>query len=316
MTSVLMGTDDGLLQAGAGEPRPIALAGHTVTGLSRGDDGWWAIVDRGELWHSQADPHHWERRTHSVEPEATCLLPTAGGLLVGTAEAGLAWLRPADEGDAGDRAGALEPVAGFERVEGRDQWYTPWGGPPDTRWLSAAGATLFANVHVGGIITSADGGRSWQPTGLDLHADVHQVLAGAAPDLVLAPCAEGLAVSTDHGRTWRIDDEGLHATYSRAVAVAVTVAGDTVVISASTGPRTDRSALYRRPLHADGAFERCRAGLPEWFTANIDTGCLVAHGATVACATVDGVFGSTDGAATWQALAEPLAPVHCLALAG
>ena len=39
----------------------------------------------------------------------------------------------------------------------------------------------------------------------------------------------------------------LHATYSRAVAFA----GDFVLLTASTGPRTDRGAVYRRPI--DGA---------------------------------------------------------------
>lgn len=304
MTGVLVGTEDGLVEVSGGKAPTIALAGHTVTSLTRGKDGWWAIVDKGELWHSEADAHQWERQGRSIGPEATCLLATARGLLVGTAEAGLAYL---------DENGALKPVEGFERVEGRNQWYTPWGGPPDTRWLAAADESLFANVHVGGVITSADGGRSWFPTSLDLHADVHQVLAGVAPELVLAPCAEGLAVSTDGGRTWRIDDEGLHATYSRAVAVA----DDTVVISASTGPRTDRSALYRRPVHSDGPFARCRQGLPEWFTTNIDTGCLVADGSRLACATGEGaIFASNDGAVSWRTVARDLERVRCLALRG
>jgi hypothetical protein len=311
MTSVLVGTDNGLAEVGGGGARTIALAGRTVSALARSDQGWWATVGGRELWHAGTDPGQWQRRCQAMDPEVRCLLPIDGELLVGTAGAGLAWLR---DGGGADPQGALELVESFDKVAGREEWYTPWGGPPDTRSLSAGDAeTLFANVHVGGIVSSADGGRSWDATSLDIHADVHQVLAGAAADLVLAACAEGLAVSPDRGRTWRVDDDGLHATYARAVAVA----GDTVVVSASTGPRTERSALYRRPLHADGPFQRCQDGLPEWFTTNIDTGCLVAGADRVACATGDGaVFTSSDRGTTWEAVAEGLAPVHCLALAG
>lgn len=304
MATLLVGTGEGLSEL-AGGTRTTHLAGHAVNALTAAAAGgpWSAIVDGGEVWESGAGDHDWSLRAKTAGPVLTCLAATPHGVLVGTAEAHLARLVD----------GHLEAVEGFEHVEGREEWYTPWGGPPDTRSLSTDGeATVFVNVHVGGIVTSADSGRRWEATSLDIHADVHQVLAGFAPGLVLAPCAQGLAVSEDAGRTWRIDDEGLHATYCRAVAVA----GDVVVVSASTGPGGHHSALYRRPLGGRGPFERCRPGLPEWFDGNIDTGCLVASGDTVACATPAGeILVSTDGARTWDQAAAGLAPVHCLALA-
>ena len=119
------------------------------------------------------------------------------------------------------------------------------------------------NVHVGGILHTDDYGRTWNPT-IDIDADVHQV--ATAEGVVLAACAGGLATSVDRGSTWTMRNEGLEATYSRAVVVC----GDTVLVSASNGPRGGQAAVYRGDL-ASGPFERCTAGLPGWFDDNIDT---------------------------------------------
>src|SRR5437588_12608 len=128
------------------------------------------------------------------------------------------------------------------------------------------------------------GGDSWRPT-IDFHADVHQVQTALdRPGLVLAAAARGLAVSADSGATWSIEREGLHAAYGRAVAVA----GETVLLTASTGPYTDRAAVYRRPLDGSAPFAKCEGGLPEWFAHNIDSGCLAAAGDGVAFGTDEG----------------------------
>ena len=121
-------------------------------------------------------------------------------------------------------------------------------------------------MHVGGILHTEDRGNSWNPT-IDIDADVHQV--ATTEELVLAACAGGLAISADRGATWTMRSEGLDAPYSRAVAVC----GDAVLVSASNGPRGGRAAVYRGAL-GGGSFERCTAGLPEWFDDNIDTYCL------------------------------------------
>ena len=62
-----------------------------------------------------------------------------------------------------------------------------------------------------------------------------------------------------------------------------------------------------------GAFERCRAGLPEGFEGNIDTSSLDAlnDGSFAAFGTADGrVYGSDDGGLTRLELATGLPPVH------
>ena len=311
MTTLLTGTDHGLFQLRRGDPSAaIQLGGNSVDALVADDDGaWWAVVEGWEVWRAPAHRRWWDLQALASSPRLTCLLPTPAGLFAGTAEAHLTRL-----GDDG----RLDPVEGFDHVEGRDEWHTPSGRPADTRTLSWSpdgdgDGTLYAGVHVGGVVLSTDGGRSWRPGGLDIHADVHQVLAGTAPGRVLAACARGLAVSEDGGDTWRIDDQGLHATYSRAVAAT----SGSVVLCASNGPGGDQAALYRRPLDGNEPFERCREGLPEDLGGNVETGCLVSQGDTVAFAGPNGqTYVSTDEGLTWVRFADGGSGVRCLAIAG
>jgi photosystem II stability/assembly factor-like uncharacterized protein len=210
----------------------------------------------------------------------------------------------------GDR---LEPVESFDQAKGREDWYTPWGGPPDVRSMSRGpDGVIHANVHVGGIVRSADDGSSWEPT-IDIDADVHQVLAPPGhPRLVVAACARGLVGSDDGGETWRYEREGLHSSYCRAVAVG----NGTLYLSSSAGPRGGRAALYRIQISSRGSFEKCADGLPEWFESNIDSGCVAAEGDEVAFGTHEGeVFGSTDAGRTWESWATGLSPVRCVAFA-
>jgi photosystem II stability/assembly factor-like uncharacterized protein len=222
-------------------------------------------------------------------------------LLVGTSDARLFRLR----------AEALEPVAVFDRVEAREKWYTPWGGPPDSRSMAVDPAgTIYVNVHVGGIVRSTDGGQTWEPT-IDIDSDVHQVIAvDGRPGTVLAATAQGLATSEDSGDTWDSHTDGLHGSYCRAVAVG----GQTLLVSASEGHRGRRAALYRRPLESGDPFEKCEQGLPAWFGSNIDTHCLAAAESAVAFGTDDGeMYLSEDAGETWEIIATGLPPVRCVA---
>jgi hypothetical protein len=303
---IVVGTDDGLHVldaggAGGGSGRRMdELAGRPVRALEPGGGGPWAIVDGKELWR-HADGR-WSRIASTGRRRATCLAATAAGLLIGTARAHL--LRA-----EGDR---LVPMAGFDRADGREAWYTPWGAPADVRSIAAgADGAVYVNVHVGGVLRSSDGGATWRPL-LDIEHDVHQVLAPAGhPGLVLVAAFDGFGVSRDGGETWTWENDGLHAHYCRAVALA----GDTVILSASAGHHGRRAALYRRALLGGGAFERCAAGLPEWFADNVDTGCVAAGGDTVAIGTEDGgVFLSTDAGRRWEPVAKGLAAVRAVAL--
>jgi len=131
------------------------------------------------------------------------------------------------------------------------------------------------------------------------------------PEVVLAAAAAGLGVSRDGGGAWEFVTAGLHAHYLRAVAVA----GDTVLVSASSGPGGRRSALYRAPLGGDVPLERGGEGLPTWLGDNIDTACLVAAGPIAVFGTADGrVFRSRDAGVHWDVLAKGLPSISCIAL--
>jgi hypothetical protein len=299
---ILVATDEGLhVIDGQGATRADHLAGRRVLALAIDNESAWALVDGRELWRS-SDGLRWSMVANAPRRNGTCLAPTPAGLLVGTARAHL--LRLAED--------RLVPVPSFDEAEGREAWYTPWGAPADVRSISAgADAAIYVNVHVGGVLRSTDGVGAWRPT-LDIEEDVHQVLA--PPDrhgVVLVAAHAGFGVSHDGGDTWEWDNDGLHAHYCRAVALAA----DTVFLSASTGHHGRRAAVYRRrSLGRDGRFERCEAGLPAWFSDNVDTGCLAAVGPTAAIGTEDGcVFVSRDRGENWDTAAKGLAPVRAVA---
>ena len=294
MERILVGTREGSVVVG--DPGPPDLEGD-VTALARGDGGLWALTGGARILQLEAGG--WRETAASPDASLTCLLPVGGRVYLGAAEARLLrW-----------GGSAPEPVESFDDAPTRETWYTPWGGPPDVRSLSADGAgTLYVNVHVGGILRSDDDGESWVPT-IDVDADVHQVMAHPREArTVLAATARGLAVSRDAGASWTFHTEGLHAPYCRAVAV-----GDRgVLVSASVGPFGGRAAVYR---FADGSFEQCTEGLPDWFGDNINTHCLSAGGRRAAFGTSEGhVYASDDGGHTWERVAESLPPTTAVLL--
>jgi hypothetical protein len=296
---ILVGTDDGIRRFDLdGREGAREFAGRTVTAFGAEYPETWAIVDGTEVWRS--DGGTWNRRGALDRLRANCIADTRAGYLVGTSEARL--YRATDDG--------LEAVSSFDDVRGRDGWYTPWGGPPDVRSLTEDFDAVFVNVHVGGIVRTLDEGATWEPT-IDVDADVHRVLS--RDGRVFAACAWGLAVSADRGDRWAFRTDGLHATYCRGVALI----GDSVLVSASNGPRGGRSALYRGAAVGDAGapLERCRSGLPEWFDSNIDSLALDAapDRGVAAFGTDDGrVFVSQDEGRTWEQAVDGLPAVLCL----
>lgn len=294
---ILVGTDDGLYAIG-GEV-PAELSGRRIVHLAPAGGELWAIGTPDLVLRRAADGE-WSEVARVPEREATCVLPIGAGALIGTFEAHLYAIRD----------GAPARVESFERIEGREQWFTPWGGAPSTRSLAGGSdAAIYANVHVGGIPRSADDGESWNPT-VDIRSDVHEVrVHPEREDLVLAAAAVGLGTSEDAGTSWRFVTGGLAGTYSRAVAVV----GDVVFLTASDGPRGGRAAVYRGRLGAETPLERCRGGLPEWFDGNINTHCLDAGDGVVAFGTDDGsVYASSDDGSSWELVAGDLPSVNCL----
>ncbi len=178
-------------------------------------------------------------------------------------------------------------------------------GPPlGIRSLAAtADGTLLANVHVGGIPRSTDGGETWQPT-IAIDADVHEVCAHSTrPAIVAAAAATGLCLSTDGGITWRIEQAGLDATYCSAVAFA----GGDVLVAASAGHFAEHGAIYRVNVDRVAAAVPVKGGLPRRLEGIADTHCIAARDSYVAVADGGGnLYVSADTGRSWQRRARGL----------
>ena len=299
---------DGLI-AITGATSTQELKGQPVRSLaSDGEGGALAVVDGRTLCQRSADGA-W--RTIAVsEFELSCSVTASGKIYVGTDDAEI--LRLGANGN-------LERLPGFAEVPGRDTWYAGTAlidgkvvGPPlGIRSMTATcnGAALLANVHVGGIPRSTDGGATWHPT-INIEEDVHEVRAhDTRPDVVIAAAATGLCISRDGGKTWSVERDGLHAPHCSAVAFA----GDDVFVAASEDPFSAQGGVYRRPLDGPGPLLPVGGGLPRWFEGAVDTTCIATHASTVALADGGGnLYISADAGRTWSRLAERLSGVSSI----
>ena len=247
MTTIWAATSDGLYRIGGPDPE-VALPEHSVSFMAQvgptpqGGPEMRAIVDEHQIW-GLPDGGEWAKVASLPGFRGNCLAFT-DRWLIGSAEAHLFEVED----------GTTVALERFDAAPGRHEWYTPWGGPPDTRSIAEWDEHVYVNVHVGGIVRTADAGASWTPT-IDIDADVHQVTT-AEGALVLAACADGLAVSSDHGDTWEERADGLDARYARGV----TVVGDTVLLSTSRGPAAARPPCTGH--HWPAALRAMPQGLP------------------------------------------------------
>ena len=280
--TILVATWRDGLYAITGDERTQEIANQGVRGLAPdGRGGALAIVGRHSL-RRRAPSGEWTTVATS-EFELSCCMAVRDAIYVGTDDARMLRL----SGGVLDPDCVLEPIDGFDNIAGRDAWFAGSAivngqrlGPPlGIRSVAAnsSGSILFANVHVGGIPRSMDGGRTWQPT-IDINSDVHEVRAHQIdPDIVVAASAIGLCISHDAGATWTIERDGLHAPYCSAVAFS----GDDILVSASTDHFATQGRIYRRPVRPDGDTVAVENGLPTWINGIADTGCIATNASTI-----------------------------------
>jgi hypothetical protein len=268
---VLVTTDDGYRIFTSSGKVLTSLEGHRVECFTPRPDGTFlAIIDQHEV-RSHGRDGEW---TPVAKSDATLTAVAAAGTAVfaGTDDARVLRLAA---------SGVLEPCAGFDSVAGREEWHRV-GSPLQVRSMTATcdGAAVLANVHVGGIPRSVDGGETWQPT-LAVDDDVHQVLAHPTrPEIVVAAASVGLCRSHDGGATWSSSTEGLERTYARGVAFV----GDDVVLTVSDGPWASSAQVYRASVEG-GPATRVSGGLGA-LQGNVDSRCVASDGKVVAL--VDG----------------------------
>ncbi|MGA8232202.1 MAG: hypothetical protein WB795_12045 [Candidatus Acidiferrales bacterium] len=279
-----------------GETRRQEIAGQPVRGLAPdGHGGALAIVGGHGLRRRTANGE-WTTIIAS-QVELSCCMAVGDTIYAGTEDARM--LRVGE-------GGQLDPLDGFDNVAGRDLWYAGSAiingqrvGPPlGIRSVTATpDGVLLANVHVGGIVRSSDGGMTWQPT-IDIDTDVHQVCAHPTdPRMVAAAAAVGLCISRDAGATWTIEQEGLHASNCSAVALS----GDDILVAAAESHFSAHGAIYRRPIDAHGVLAPVGDGFPRWIGGIADTDCIATKASTIAVADQAGnLYLSADSGRNWS----------------
>lgn len=286
-----------------GETRHQELPGQSVRALAPdGHGGALAIVSGHSLCRRTFDGE-WNTIATS-ECQLACSVAVDDVIYVGTDDARV--LRVSANGK-------VDQLGGLDAVAGRDRWYAGSAvingqlvGPPlGIRSITATsdGTVLLANVHVGGIPRSTDGGGTWQPT-IDVDSDVHEVCAHPIhPGIVIAAAAIGLCISRDSGATWTVEQKGLHASYCSAVAFS----GDDMLVSASADHFATQGAVYRRSIDGHGPLVPVGAGLPRWIDGIADTGCIATRASALAVADKTGnVYVSADAGCTWSRRANGL----------
>jgi hypothetical protein len=287
---------DGLFVV-AREPPDHELGNQSVRALAPDGHGGALAIVNGRSLHRRAPGGVWSTIATTEFDLASCVA-VGEFIYLGTEDARV--LRLSADGE-------LEQLRGFDTVAGRETWYAGSAvingqrvGPPlgiRSMTATADGRVLLANVHVGGLPRSTDGGANWQPT-IDVDNDVHEVRAHPKrSSLVMAAAAIGLCTSRDGGVTWGVEREGLHASYCSAIAFA----GDDVLVSASVDHFAAQGAIYRRPIDGHGPLVAIAGGLPVWIDGIADTGCIAAHGSAVAVADKRGnLYVSADTGRNWS----------------
>lgn len=280
----------------SGEAHHQELAGQSVRGLAPDRHGGVLAIVDGHTLCRRTPQGKWNDIVTCEFPLSCCVV-VGDVIYVGTDDARM--LRVSTNGQ-------MDSLDGFDAVPGRDTWYAGSAlingrlvGPPlGVRSITATpdGAVLLANVHVGGIPRSTDGGVTWLPT-IDINSDVHEVCAHPIhTNIIIAAASVGLCISRDGGATWAVEQEGLHASYCSAVAFF----GNDVLVSVSEDHFSTKGAVYRRPINGEGPLVSIGNGLPRWIDGIADTGCIATlESALVVVDQAGNLYASADAGRTW-----------------
>ncbi len=141
-----------------------------------------------------------------------------------------------------------------------------WSFPPrpwthHVRWIALHPTdprTIYVGIELGGVMTTRDGGATWEDRKPGAQPDAHALATHpAAPDRVYEAAGGGVAISDDDGRTWRGRDAGMDRHYAWGLAID---AADPNLwyVSASTGPR----AAHNPAGDAQAVIYRARGDAP------------------------------------------------------
>jgi photosystem II stability/assembly factor-like uncharacterized protein len=203
----------------------------------------------------------------------------------------------------------------FAELPCRSRWHTPWGGPPAVRSLASPdGQTVYADIHVGSIMRSLDGGSTWAAVTPTLNEDVHRVAAcPSAPNRVYANTARAVYVSEDRGQSWHDRGVGLGHAYGREVAVHPDQP-DVLLATVSDGPHGENvhGRLWRSG-NAGESWQPVGGEFPASTPDNIDTYHVTFDAAGTAWAAVGSVlYRSGDLGQRWTSYRDLGTPIRLL----
>ena len=292
-------TEEGILTPDRSPVRDVPFEGTPSVGDAR--EGKIAIIaNENQVWTSREG--EW-RHELTADWALQCLRWTPDGrLLVGTEKARVGWVKD----------GALHFSPSFDEVPERSLWNTPFGAPPAVRSLAiGADGTLYADIHVGWIVRSRDGGETWESLRNGLNKDVHMVAAHPIrPGLVFAATAVGFHISTDYGDAFEQRLRGMPHHYQRACAVFPD--DDVYLVSTAIHDGGEAAQLYRS--EDEGANWRRVAGLPEVLNRNIDTHqiAVLPGGHAFVVVNDHDLYESTDGGEMWTQVGTDLPRIGSL----
>jgi hypothetical protein len=288
MDSIWLLSDIGILDSTGNTVDHQPFSGRLVNAGASTATKRAVIVDRSEVW--VFSDNLWTCVAKSGI-KLLCLAWTPDGdLLVGTEKARLAVCED----------GGLVFSESFDSIPDREDWLTPWGGPPDSRSIAVStDGTIYVNIHVGWIMRSLDGGYSWENMrGMEM--DVHQVdCSSADPAIVFVATANGFYFSENHGDTFFRQTSPMPYHYQRACACLSEK--DVYLTSTSKGPRSDCDALLYWSEDSGATWTQC-VGLPEGIKGNINTYQIVVTGSTTALVIIDDreLYATDDCGKTWS----------------
>ena len=257
------------------------------------------------------------------------------------------------EDDPGTLYCGTEPAALFKSSDGGASWSLVrglWDHPHRPQWMPGGGGQclhtiipdpvhhdrLFVAISTGGVYRSDDGGRTWQVRNRGVRAEflpdkhpefgqcVHKIVQhSAVPERLFLQNHWGLYRSVDAADSWQDIANGVPSDFGFAMAAHPHDPETVYIVPLESDmfrcTPEGRLRVYRT-RNAGESWEPLTRGLPQRnaletvLRDSLDTDPL--NPAGVYFGTRSGkVFGSTDGGASWQAIAEGLPPVVCVKVA-
>jgi photosystem II stability/assembly factor-like uncharacterized protein len=197
-------------------PRCVAVDPHDPDRVYVGtfDDGLYASADGGETWRES-----WqgiaEERVMSVAVSRSHRAAGVSVVYAGT--------EPSNLYRSEDGAASWQSLPELRRVPSEPRWSfppRPWTHHVSTIALHPSDPdSLAVGIELGGVMRSADGGRTWIDHNPQAHSDAHQLITHPlAPERLYEVAGQGIAVSPDRGESWRRLEAGLDRHYAWATA--------------------------------------------------------------------------------------------------